>query len=245
MTSIDTDNGFQPALIVVDMQEDFCPPNPLGVQGGRDLVPLINEIIQYPGFVVRVATQDFHPATHISFASNHPAPNNNPFESHIQMTNPAVVGSDPTATIAQRLWPAHCVQNTPGAEILPAIRMDKIDAVVKKGMDERVEMYSAFADAFGNRDCKATGGASADLEAILREKGVTDVFVVGLAGDYCVKHTAIDAAERGFKTFVIEEGVKCVDAVSGWQEAKVELAARGVKVVGLDGLEVGRVKVGI
>ncbi|WEW58985.1 NAD(+) salvage pathway protein [Emydomyces testavorans] len=240
MAATATDNDFRPALIVVDMQEDFCPPNPLGVQGGRTLVPLINEIIHFPGFVLRVATQDFHPATHISFATNHPAPNNKSFESYIEMKNPAP-GKE-LETIPQRLWPVHCVQNTPGAEILPGIEMDQMEVVVKKGMDERVEMYSAFADAFGNTDCVGTGGASADLEAVLREKKVRDVFVVGLAGDYCVKWTAVDAANRGFRTYVIEEATRCVDPEKGWEEAKTELATRGVKVVRIDGPEVGRVK---
>lgn len=125
---------------------------------------------------------------------------------------------------------------------MPGVDVKKMDVIVKKGMDERVEMYSAFADAFGNRDCVASGGASADLEVVLREKGVTDVFIVGIAGDYCVKCTAIDAAERGFRTYVIEEATKCVDPGKAWEDAKTELAARGAKVVRLDGPEMKRLK---
>ncbi|KMU79467.1 isochorismatase hydrolase family protein [Coccidioides immitis RMSCC 3703] len=128
-------DGADGALIVVDMQEDFCYPNPLGVRGGRELVPLINELIGYPGFVLRIATQDFHPATHISFATNHPAPNNKPFESYITMKNPAP-GKE-SITMPQRLWPVHCVQHTPGAELLPGIEKEKFDLIVRKGMDER------------------------------------------------------------------------------------------------------------
>ncbi|EAS33455.3 isochorismatase family hydrolase [Coccidioides immitis RS] len=240
MDATDANNGFRPALIVVDMQEDFCYPNPLGVRGGRELVPLINELIGYPGFVLRIATQDFHPATHISFATNHPAPNNKPFESYITMKNPAP-GKE-SITMPQRLWPVHCVQHTPGAELLPGIEKEKFDLIVRKGMDERVEMYSAFADAFGNTDCVASGGASADLETALRENQVTDVFVVGVAGSYCVKFTAIDAMERGFNAYVIEEGTRCVDEGDVWNETKAELAGHGVKVVRLDGPEVGMIK---
>lgn len=212
------------------------------MEGGRTLVSVVNEIIGFPGFVARIATQDIHPASHISFAVNHPAPNNKPFESYVDMKNPSPAKERTPTTISQRLWPVHCVENTAGAEILSGVDVTKMDLIVKKGMDERVEMYSAFADAFGNRDCVASGGASADLEAVLREKRVTDVFVVGIAGEYCVKCTAIDAAERGFSSYVIEEGTKCVDPRKGWEDAKAELAARGAKVVQLDGSEVKRLK---
>jgi nicotinamidase-related amidase len=189
---------------------------------------LINQLLAFPGFVVRISTQDFHPVDHISFASNHPGPNNRPFESSIAMHNPAQ-GKD-GETKQQQLWPVHCVANTAGASIIPEIETDKIDLQVKKGMDKRVEMYSAFADAFGN-NCLTAMGVNVDLAAALAERNVSDVFVVGVAGDYCVKCTAIDAADRGFKTWVIEEGTKCVVPGPGWGKAKAEMEAHGVKII--------------
>ncbi|KAL2216603.1 putative isochorismatase family hydrolase [Thermoascus aurantiacus ATCC 26904] len=224
------------------MQEDFCPPNgSLAVQEGRSIAPLINSLLANPGFVMRIATQDWHPPDHISFASNHPAPNNRPFESFIDMKNPAP-GKE-SETKRQRLWPVHCVAGTHGASIIPEIDTDKIDLYVKKGMDSRVEMYSAFGDAFGNIDPSVTAkSVDVDLKAALAEKGVTDVFVVGLASDYCVKFTAIDAVKAGFKSWVIEEGTKCVAPGPGWERTKEELRAYGVSVVAADSPEVAKVK---
>ncbi|KAL1953943.1 hypothetical protein VTO42DRAFT_2021 [Malbranchea cinnamomea] len=236
-----TANGeFRPAIIVVDMQEDFCPPKgALAVQGGRDIAPLINKLLSRSGFVVKIATQDFHPKSHISFAANHPGPNNKPFESVIELSNPAPGKTHETKR--QRLWPVHCVQNSPGAEIIPEIDTNKIDLFVLKGMDERVEMYSAFADAFGNKRCAETGAVNVDLEEELRSRRVTDVFVVGIAGDYCVKYTALDAVVCGFKVWVIEEGVKCVDERAGWDCAKDEMAAAGVRIIHADAPELAAV----
>lgn len=144
--------------------------------------------------------------------------------------------------ISQRLWPAHCVQNTPGTAIIPEINTERIDLYVKKGMDKSVDMYSAFFDAFGNRDPAENGSVSMDLTGALREKEVTDVFVVGIAGEYCVKFTAIDASKEGFRTWVVEEGTKCVTPGSTWEDAKEEMRVRGVQVVAADGLELARVR---
>ncbi|PGH12443.1 hypothetical protein AJ79_04279 [Helicocarpus griseus UAMH5409] len=243
-----TATSFLPALIVVDMQEDFCPPNgPLAVQGARTLAPVINTLLSLPGFVLKISTQDFHPQTHISFAPNHPPPDNIPFKSTIAMKNPKAktkTGDDaePEQTKPQLLWPIHCVANTPGACLIPEIQADKIGYNIYKGMDARVEMYSAFADAFGNDDCVGTGGVNMDLAELLRGQEVTDVFVVGVAGDYCVRDTAVDAAKRGFRAWVVEEGVKCVDPEEGWEGAKRVLAEFGIGVVGIEGEEVGRVR---
>ncbi|KAL4954049.1 Isochorismatase-like protein [Aspergillus filifer] len=224
------------ALIVVDMQEDFCPPTgSLAVQGARDLAPTINSLLAHPGFMTRVASQDWHPRDHISFASNHPPPNNRPFESNIIMSNPAP-GKD-LKIKQQVLWPVHCVQQTPGAEIIPEIDTAKVDLFVKKGMDRRVEMYSAFADSFGNHD-PAIVSTDTHLQAYLTNKGVTDVFVVGVAGDYCVKHTALDAATAGFRSYVVRDATECVVPDSGWEETARELAAAGVFVVRSDGPEI-------
>ncbi|PGH08692.1 hypothetical protein AJ80_07813 [Polytolypa hystricis UAMH7299] len=231
---------FRPALIVVDVQEDFCPPNgTLAVPNGRSIAPIINQLLALRGFVVRVATQDFHPVDHVSFATNHSPPNNRPYESFIEMKNPAV-GKKESETKPQRLWPVHCVQESPGAAIIPEIEIDKIDVFVTKGMDARVEMYSAFADAFGN-DSLGTG-VNIDLSATLRERNVSDVFVVGIAGDYCVKSTAIDSVRKGFKTWVVEEAVKSVDPGAGWEAARKELAQYGVGVISAGGPELARIK---
>ncbi|PYI05820.1 Isochorismatase hydrolase [Aspergillus sclerotiicarbonarius CBS 121057] len=226
------------ALIVVDMQEDFCPPNgSLAVQEARDLAPTINTLLAHPGFTLRIASQDSHPTDHISFAPNHPPPNNRPFECHIEMINPAP-GKE-SQTKPQRLWPVHCVAGTEGAEIIPEIDTQNIDLYVQKGMDSRVEMYSAFADAFGNLD-KEVNRTSVDvhLKGVLEETGITDVFCVGVAGDYCVKFTAIDAAKAGLRSYLVEDAVRCVDPGQGWEEAKRELSEAGVRVVRSDGPEV-------
>ncbi|KAJ5888383.1 hypothetical protein N7495_008424 [Penicillium taxi] len=235
MASI-VDNGpFVPALIVVDMQEDFCPPNgSLAVEDGRSIAPLINSLLAQPGFVIRIATQDYHPTDHISFASNHPAPNNRPFKSYIEMKNPnPAPGQDPE-TKPQLLWPVHCVAETQGAEVIPEIDAGRIDLVVHKGKHSQVEMYSAFADAFGNLDPTITmQSVSKDITSELQAKGVTDVFVVGLAGDFCVKYTAIDAIKAGFQSWLIEEGTKCVSP-AGWDQVKAELRSAGVSVIHAD-----------
>ncbi|KAF2748489.1 Isochorismatase hydrolase [Sporormia fimetaria CBS 119925] len=194
--------AFVPALIVVDLQEDFCPPNgSLAVQGGRDIVPCVNELLSMP-FAIKVATKDFHPPDHVSFASNHAPPNNVPFTTVITIRNP--LNHDETQE--SRLWPDHCVQGTKGAELLPELDVDKIHHIVEKGQDKRVEMYSAFADPFVNPTVSRSG-----LADVLRGSGVTDVFIVGLAADYCVKFTALDAHREGFKTWIVEDGTRAVD----------------------------------
>lgn len=199
---------------------------------------MINTLLDAPGFEYRVATQDYHPARHISFASNHPPPNNKPFESFIDMKNH--VGGKPEETMKQRLWPVHCVQGTKGAEILDDINTSKVNLTIQKGMDERVEMYSAFTDSFGNMTA-GEGGVSHDLAKILAEQNITDVYVVGLAGDYCVKDTALGASAAGFKTYVVEEAQRCVDP-SAWKDCIEAFDRAGVKVVHIDGEEVARVK---
>ncbi|KAJ4299765.1 NAD(+) salvage pathway protein [Kalmusia sp. IMI 367209] len=196
---------FKPALVIVDVQEDFCPPNgSLAVAGGRDIVPLVNDLLALP-FPLKIATKDFHPQDHISFASNHEAPNNKPFESLITISNPL----NPSETQETRLWPDHCVQGTKGSELLPELDTAKVHVVVEKGQDKRVEMYSAFADPFEN-PCVSKSG----LAKLLHEAEVTDVFVAGLAADYCVRYTALDSAKEGFKTRVIGEATRAVDPSS-------------------------------
>ena len=137
------------------------------------------------------------------------------------------------------LWPVHCVQGTRGAEIIEEIDVTEIDAIVEKGRDRRVEMYSAFADMFGNM----SEAASLDLTALMKSKGVTHIYTVGLAGDACVKCTAIDAKLEGFETYVIREGTRSVDeGEAGWGTAVKEFQQLEIQVVSIDGPEVARVK---
>ncbi|CAO2649836.1 Nn.00g011280.m01.CDS01 [Neocucurbitaria sp. VM-36] len=224
--------SFKPALVVVDVQEDFCPPNgALAVAGGRDIVPTINELLALP-FALKVATKDFHPQDHISFASNHPAPNNKPFASVITIKNP----HNPDETQETRLWPDHCIQGTQGAELLPELNVSLVDQIVEKGQDKRVEMYSAFADPFQS-PCVANSG----LAETLRNAGITDVYVVGLAADYCVKYTALDAQKEGFRTWVLGEATKAVDP-SSLEDVYKEYEEVGITVIGMDHVAVQKVK---
>lgn len=206
----------------------------LAVAGARDTIPLINKLLESPKFSLKVATQDFHPEDHISFASNHEAPNNKPFESFVDMSN--LVANRPDETMKQRLWPVHCVQGTSGADIVEGILTEKVDLFIKKGMDARVEMYSAFADSFGNMTA-GSGGVSDDLDKIMKEQNIAEVFVVGVAGDYCVKYTALDAAKAGFKVYVIEDAQRCVDPAA-WDDVQQEFSKAAVNVVSTASSEV-------
>ena len=138
------------------------------------------------------------------------------------------------------IWPVHCVQGTKGAEIIPEIDISKFDMIVEKGRDKRLEMFSAFADVFGN---KSSDAASVDLADTLKDAGITHVFVVGLAGDYCVRCTAIDAKKEGFEVYVIEDVTKSVDAgEKGWGASKKDMEMKGIKIIRSDGPDVERVK---
>jgi nicotinamidase-related amidase len=200
---------------------------------------LINSLVSLPGFVIKIATQDFHPATHVSFASNHPPPNNKPFESFIDMKN-WVAGKE-HETVRQRLWPVHCVQGTKGADFVDEFLLGNVDVVVQKGMNEKGEMYSVFADAFGNFNC-VDRGVSHSVTDLLHARHISHVFVVGIAGDFCVRYTALDAVKAGFKVSVVEDCTKCVYPEQGWHETMQELKNSGVNVVRADGPEINRVQ---
>ncbi|KAF3941420.1 Nicotinamidase [Dactylella cylindrospora] len=233
MTTSDRPTTFNPALLVVDMQEDFCPPNgSLAVPEGRTVIPFINELLANPTFTTRIATKDFHPPSHISFASSHPPPDNIPFASYTTVTNPY----NPTETYRTRLWPDHCVQGTPGAELVPEMNQTLVDEIVEKGTDDRVEMYSCFHDPFTNPRVSDSG-----LVERLKKKDVTHVYIVGLAMDYCVKCSAVDARKAGFEVYVVKEGTKAVDP-SVWDQVVEELGGIGISVIGMDGKEVGWLK---
>ncbi|KAI5367401.1 Putative isochorismatase [Septoria linicola] len=213
------------ALAVIDMQEDFCEPNgSLAVKDGRSTATVINELLDWPGFVVKVGTCDYHPQDHISFASNHPG--TQPYTSSHTIISP----SNATETQTTLLWPDHCVKDTTGAELIPELHKHKLSDVVRKGEDKRVESYSGFGPPFRN----PTVGMS-KLDAILTAAAVTHVFVVGLAYDFCVKSTAIDAVEHGYKTFVIEDGTKAVmQDETSLAKTRSDLQKAGVEVVSLE-----------
>lgn len=206
----------------------------LAVDGGREIAPIINKLLDMP-FTVRIATRDWHPPDHVSFDTSHPPPNNKAFESTATIVNP----QNTSESMEIPIWPVHCVQNTSGAEIIPEIEISKIDRIIDKGRDKRVEMFSAFADAFWNK----SDAASFDLGAFLKEKGISQVFVVGLAGDYCVRCTANIAQKDGFEVFVIEEAVKNIDnGPKGWGAVRTELQTLSIRVVSIDGPEVQGVR---
>lgn len=193
-------------------------------------MPVVNQLLSLP-FHLRIATKDWHPWNHISFASAHKPPNNKPIESFVTITNPV----NPKESVTTRLWPDHCIAGTSGSRLVGELDMSKIHHVVEKGQDPRVEMYSAFADPF------ETHAAQSGLADLLRGEAVTDCYIVGLATDYCVKWTAIDAVKEGFRTYVVEEGVRGVDRKDS-EKTKAEFARSGVTIVSIDGPELAALK---
>ena len=189
---------------------------------------MVNSLLSLPGFVTRIATKDWHPADHISFAANHPG--KQPYADTCTVVNP----SNPEERYETRLWPVHCVQDTPGGRLVPELDAAQLDRVIEKGTHAAVEMYSAFYDPLTDPRVSDSG-----LAAALRDEGVTDVYVVGLAADYCVRSTALDALKEGFNTFLIEEGTRAVDAAK-WADCRSGIEEAGVKVVSVDGPEVKR-----
>jgi nicotinamidase/pyrazinamidase len=203
------------ALILVDIQNDFLPTGALPVPRGDEVVAVTNRLS--PRFDLVVATQDWHPRDHGSFAANHP-------------------GRKPGDVIdlnglPQILWPVHCVQGTPGAEFAPGLDTSRVARVFQKGIDPAIDSYSGF---FDNGHRRSTG-----LADYLREKGVTDVYVLGLATDYCVKFTVLDALHRaGLKTWLVEDGSRGVNLRPGDVDAAVkEMRDAGAKVVRSDAVQ--------
>jgi len=154
----------------------------------------------------------------------------------VTVSNP----ENPSETQDIPVWPVHCVQNNKGAEIIPEIDVSKVDTIVEKGRDKRIEMFSVFADSFGR---KREALSSHDVASLLRNAGVTQVFVTGLAGDYCAFHTAVDAKKEGFEVFLVEDAVKSVNPdQGGWGASEKKLHDIGVSIVNLNGPEIGKVK---
>lgn len=200
------------ALILVDIQNDFIPGGTLAVDDGDQVIGPANAI--QPLFDLVVATQDWHPRNHKSFASNHSG--KKAFEV-IKLH-----GAD------QVLWPDHCVQGTDGAKFHQALAMDRVEAIFRKGMDPEIDSYSGFYD---NGYKKSTG-----LAGYLHERNVDKVFVCGLAGDYCVAFTAKDAIKEDFQTYVIEEVTRSIDP-EGYQKIKRQLEDSGVLFINRDQID--------
>jgi len=195
------------ALILVDLQNDFLPGGALAVARGDETIAVANRLAPKFGHVV--ATQDWHPADHQSFAAQHEG--RRPGEL-IELHG-----------LPQVLWPVHCVQGSAGADFAPGLELDRVHAIFQKGQDPTVDSYSGFFDNGRRHD---TG-----LAAHLRERGVSEVWVMGLATDYCVKWTALDAREQGFDVVFVEDGSRGVELAPGdCERAIAELKAAGVRV---------------
>ena len=194
------------AILVIDVQNDFCPGGALAVEGGDEIVAPINALV--PEFPVRIFTQDWHPEAHSSFASTHD--DADPFSLTEMPYGPQV------------LWPDHCVIGSKGAEFHPALDLRRADVIVRKGFRKEIDSYSAF---FENDHETPTG-----LEGYLRTRGVDTVTIVGLATDYCVNFSAVDAARLGFNVTVIESLTRAIDLDGSLAAAREGLRDAGVKV---------------
>lgn len=193
-------------LIVVDLQNDFCPGGALGVEGGDEIVPLVNEMIAE--FEHTVLTQDWHPEKHSSFASQHPG--KVPMDSTDMDYGPQV------------LWPDHCVQGSKGAQFHPDLDWTLAEMVVRKGFRHDVDSYSAF---FENDHKTPTG-----LAGYLRERGLETLTFVGLATDYCVGFSALDAAEAGFDVTVMHDACRAIDFDGSLDAMMTRLNDAGVTI---------------
>ena len=194
------------ALIIVDVQNDFLPGGTLAVKNGDAIIPVINDL--QDDFDLVVATQDWHPADHRSFASSHPG--KKIFEEIM------------LAGLPQVLWPDHCVQETGGAEFSSLLSAKKIEAIFRKGMDKNMDSYSGF---FDNGKKKATG-----MGAYLKGRSITTIYVTGLAADYCVNFTASDGLELGFKSIIISDATLPIDE-KNYKNVIGEFIARGGSLI--------------
>lgn len=178
------------ALIIVDVQHDFLPGGSLAVDQGDDVIDVINTIQNR--YELIIATQDWHPSTHKSFASQH--------------TNCAVYDTIMVKGLEQTLWPNHCVQNTYGAQFSEKLHQNRIEAIFRKGTNPDIDSYSGF---FDNGHIRNTG-----LHGYLQDRAVEEVHVCGLAADYCVFYTAMDALELGYKVAIVSKGTKAINKES-------------------------------
>lgn len=196
------------ALLLVDLQNDFCSGGSLYVPDGDAVIPLANKLQAY--FEVVIASKDWHPQDHMSFASN-----------HFGLKVGDVIDVN---NMQQVLWPDHCVQNTKGSELHPLLDTTRIQKYFLKGIDKTIDSYSAF---FDNAHLRTTG-----LADFLLEQKITDIYILGLATDYCVKYTCIDAVHSGFKTHVIEDACRGINLhPDDVKNAFAEMREEGVEIL--------------
>jgi nicotinamidase/pyrazinamidase len=202
--------GGSDVLLVVDAQNDFCPGGKLAVPRGDEIVPLVNRLAaRFPHVVL---TQDWHPPSHQSFASTHPG--RKPYEMIEVAYGPQI------------LWPDHCVQGTPGAQFHRDLAVPHAQLVLRKGYHRHIDSYSAF---YENDRKTATG-----LSGYLRERGLTRVFLAGLAFDFCVRYSAEDAHREGFAVVVIEEACRSIDVQGSLADTQRSLQERKIPIVAAD-----------
>lgn len=205
------------ALILVDIQPDFMPGGNLPVAEGDQIVEPVRQLMEADLFGVYVATQDWHPRGHVSFASSH-------------------AGRKPLETIElyghdQVLWPDHCVQGTPGAQLYPDLPWEKVAVIVRKGADPRVDSYSGFRNNWSPGGDRPTTG----LAGYLRDRGIEEIVLCGLARDVCVKWTAEDGAREGFRVKFVWDATRPVDAASD-DKVRTDLDQLDIEIVRLDEL---------
>lgn len=200
------------ALIVVDLQNDFCPGGALPVADADAIVPPVNRLLERA--TIRVLTQDWHPPDHHSFAASHAG---------VAPGDRAIVGG-----VEQKLWPVHCVRGTHGAMFHPALHADRADLVLRKGFRREIDSYSVF---FENDRVTSSG-----LDGYLRSRGATSVVLAGLALDYCVAASALDAARLGYATRVIVTACRAIDQEGSLAVAEAAMRAAGVVLVTGEGI---------
>lgn len=198
-------------LVLIDVQNDFMPGGALAVPAGDEIVGLINEL--QPKFDLIIATQDWHPKGHASFASSH---NGQKAFDIIKLDG-----------LDQVLWPDHCLQNTEGADFHPDLETSKIEAFFRKGTNLKIDSYSGFYD---NAHLKSTG-----LTGYLKEKAAKELYFMGLAAEYCVYFSIKDAIAEGFETVLIEDGTRALNKEE-FSEAKVDILRRGGKIISAEDL---------
>jgi nicotinamidase/pyrazinamidase len=195
------------ALLIVDIQNDFCPGGALAVPDGDAVVPVVNQLVEKFDHIIQ--TQDWHPAGHHSFASSHEG--KNPYD-----TAELEYGT-------QVLWPDHCVQGTEGAEFHPELNTRKTQVIIRKGFRKPIDSYSTF---FENDQNTVTG-----LAGYLKERGITELYAVGLATDFCVKWSVLDGIDQGFRMHVVEDAVRGIDLNGSLEAAWQEMRGKGANIV--------------
>ncbi len=204
------------ALLLIDVQKDFLPGGSLAVPDGDHIIPVLNKLQKH--FDLIVATRDWHPDDHGSFASNHE-------------------GKQPGDKIdldgvEQVLWPDHCIQESEGAEFADDLDTDRIKKTIKKGIDPKIDSYSGFYD---NKHKRATG-----LHEYLKEQNVDTVYITGLAADVCVRFTALDALELEYETYLVRDATKAVEGEQAYEKTIRELEDKGARIVNSGKVESSR-----